>query len=430
MWRRTSLLLELAILVTAAVAATLTAGTLIQLNAGTTRLTDPRSAMLAWILCACLAGAGMAVGLRRRPFFLLTTALIWILLDMLRPTFNAGDGLSAEYFSNPTWTGTPAVAVVDTEQSAARMRQRWNGTPPEEFSVRWTGFLTVGQPDLYSFTTTSDDGSQLLVDNRLVVDNGGMHSLATRSGSIRLDRGAHTVQLRYVQFGAASVLAWSWSRDGGADAAVPAWALSQHPAPYATVVNARIVDWGLWSFAVLTVLACVWYLQASLRAEPVGPWMAARQQAVTASYRSRPSLIFSVVVYITIMFLPWPGASGWRFFTSVVETFRDLNRTALAIPGRFGAFQANINTPRAGEYVLPTTVQEMLTLLRGHEVERYQLSNSIAADVLSVQQIVVSAWPSRLEPSAKARLVLNAEPETPGCTLIDRQADVSLVHCP
>ena len=428
--RRTSLVLELAILVTAAVAATLTAGTLIQLNAGTTQLTDPQSAALAWIVCACLAVVGMAVGLRRRPFFLLTAALIWILLGVLRPTLNAGDGLSAEYFANPTWTGPPVLSVVDTDLSAARMRQRWNGRPPEAFSVRWTGFLTVGRPGLYTFTTTSDDGSQLLVDNRLVVDNGGMHSLATRSGSVRLDRGPHTVQLRYVQFGAASVLDWSWSRDEGAYAAVPAWALSRRPAPYATVVNARIVDWGLWSLAILIVPATIWYLRAGVNGETVGPWVAARQHDVTASYRNSASLIFSVVVYIIIMFLPWPGASGWRFFTSVGETFRDLNRTALAIPGRFGAFQAAINTPQAGEYVLSTTVQEMLTLLRGHGVERYQLSNAIAADPLSVQQIVVSAWPLQFEKAAKARLVLNAEPEIPGCTLIDRQADVSLVHCP
>ena len=114
--------------------------------------------------------------------------------------------------------------------------------------------------------------------------------------------------------------------------------------------------------------------------------------------------------------------------------------TALALQkegrGRFGIKQAatlelpvGLLNPSFTEKNI-SNQREMLTLLRGHEVERYQLSNSIAADVLSVQQIVVSAWPSRLEPSAKARLVLNAEPEIPGCTLIDRQADVSLVHCP
>ena len=424
-------MLELAIIVTAAVAATLTAGTLIQLNAGTTQLTDPRSATLAWILCACLAGVGIAVGLRRRPFFLLTAALIWILLGVLRPTFNAGDGLSAEYFPNLTWTGPPAMSVVDTDLSDARMRQRWNGRPPEEFSVRWSGFLTVGQPGLYSFTTTSDDGSQLLVDKRLVVDNGGMHSLAARSGSVRLDRGPHTVELRYVQFGAASVLDWSWSRDEGAYAAVPAWALSRRPASYATVVNARIVDWGLWSFAILIVAATVWYLRAGLNGETVGPWVAARRHDVTASYRNTASLVFSFAIYIVIVFVPWPGGgSEWRFFDSVGTTIRDLARNTVTLPGRFETFQAQLNTPEAGEYVLSGTVREMLGMLRGHGVDRYQLSDSIAADAWSVQGIVTSAWPRKLEKDAKARFVLNRDPPIPGCTLIDTQREVSLVYCP
>jgi hypothetical protein len=439
-WTRTSLTLELALLSTAAWAGVLTAGTLIRVEAGTTRLSDPRTAALAWMLCACLGGVGIALGRRvpavtvtshKRPLIvLLSAALIWVLLSVMRPTFNAGDGLFAEYFPNLTWTGPPAMSVVDTDLSAARMRQRWSGMPPEQFSVRWTGFLTVGRPGLYSFATTSDDGSELIVDGRLVVDNRGMHSLATRSGSVRLDRGSHIVVVRYVQFGAASALDWSWSRDGGEYAAVPAWALSQRRTRYATVVNARIVEWGLWSFAILIVAATAWFLRAGLGGEPVSWWMADRRRDVTASYRNTASLIFSVVIYVVIVFVPWPGASGWRFFRSVGETIRDLNRTALSIPGRFEAFQANINTPRAGEYVLPTPVQEMLTMLRGHGVERYQLSDSIAADSWNLQQIVASAWPRKLEKDAKATFVLNAEPPIPGCTLIDKQRQVSLVYCP
>src|SRR5205814_6094763 len=101
--------------------------------------------------------------------------------------------------------------------------------------------------------------SELLIDNRLVVDNRGMHSLETRSGGIRLDRGSHAVVLRYVQFGAASLLDWSWSRDGGAHAAVPGWALSQRPARYAIVVNARIIEWGIWGFTFLIAFAAARY---------------------------------------------------------------------------------------------------------------------------------------------------------------------------
>ena len=427
-------MLELAILATAAVAASLTAGTLLH-------LTEPRSAALGWILCAGLAGVGTAsrrhlpaemITRHKRPLILLlTAALIWTLLVVTRPTLRAGDGLFAEYFPNLTWTGPPAVSIVDANPSAPRMRLDWDGMPPEQFSARWTGFLTVGRPGLYSFSTSSDDGSQLVIDNQLVVDNRGMHSLETRSGGIRLDRGSHPVVLRYVQFGAASVLDWSWSRDGGAYAAVPAWALSRRPAPYASVVNARIIDWGVWSLSFLIALATAWYLRAALRGAAGRASVPPRGRGVTTSYRSTASLAFSVVIYIAIVLSHWPGGAGqWRFFTSAEATVRDLDRSVVTSLGRFRAFQADINTAQAGEDVLPSTVREMLTMLRGHGVERYQLSDSVARDPWGFQQIVASAWPRKLEKDAKARFVLNSEPVMPGCVVIEKQRQVSLVHCP
>ena len=434
MWRRTSLVLELAILVTAALAASLTAGTLLH-------LTEPRSAALAWILCAGLAGVGTAarrhlpaemIRRHKRPLILLlTAALIWILLVVTRPTLRAGDGLFAEYFPNLTWTGPPAVSIVDANPSAARMRLGWDDMPPEQFSVRWSGFLSAGRPGLYSFSTSSDDGSQLLIDNQLVVDNRGMHGLETRSGSIRLDRGSHTVVLRYVQFGAASVLDWSWSRDGSAYAAVPAWALSQRRARYATVVSARIIDWGLWSFPFLIALTTAWYLRAGLGGAAARAPVAVRGPGVTRFYRNTASLVFSVVIYIAILLAHWPGGAGqWRFFTSAGATVRDLDSSVVTSLGRFRAFQADLDTAQAGEDVLPSMVREMLTMLRGHGVARYQLSDSVARDGWRFQQMVASAWPSKLEKDAEARFVLNTEPVMPGCVVIEKQRQVSLVHCP
>ena len=434
LWTRTSRALELASLATAAVAGALTAGTLVRLDAGTARLAEPLDAMLAWMLCAALVGAGLAMGRRippatvvryRRPLIvLLAAALVWTLLGVARPALGAADGLTGEYFANAEWNGAPAFSVADAEPSAAIMRQRWNGVPPDRFSVRWTGFLTVGRSGLYTFTTASDDGSQLIVDNRLVVDNGGPHSLTTRTGSIRLARGSHAVVLRYEQFGAISALEWSWARDGGAVSPVPAWALSQRRSSYARGVAARMVDLGLLSVAVLIVVATASYVRVGLAGEAV------RQVAfdVTHAYRNTASLACSALVLAGILFFPWPD--GGELFRSVDATVRDLNRTALAMLAGFDTFQANVNTPQTGEYVLGARVEEMLAMLRRHEVRRYQISDSIAENAWVSQQIVASAWPRQREADAKARFVLNGEPPIPACELIDRQTDVSLVYCP
>jgi hypothetical protein len=153
---------------------------------------------------------------------------------------------------------------------------------------------------------------------------------------------------------------------------------------------------------------------------------------MTTAYRNRSSLIFSVIVFTAVLFLPWPDGRGWLLCRCVATTARNLNTTAVRVLRNFGAFQADLNTPRAGEYVLPPQVQQVLTMLggRGRGVGRYQISDAIAANPWVLQQIVTSAWPRRLEKDAKARFVLNDEPVMPGCTLIDQQRDISLVYCP
>lgn len=149
--------------------------------------------------------------------------------------------------------------------------------------------------------------------------------------------------------------------------------------------------------------------------------------------QNRVFLLFSACVVAVVMCIPWPDAQGPSLAKSIWMTFRDLNRTTALTIGRFNAFQADLTTPRSGEYVLPVVVREGLTILRGRRgsvVKRYDLSPSLTTDPWDFQQMIVAAWPRRLESEATARLVLNTDQMEPGCTLIDRQAHVSLVYCP
>jgi len=298
-WRQVPPLVQAALFVTSTAAAVMTVATLIPLKAGTTQLVDQRSSALAWIVSTGLALLGVAIRRRvpadtvarlKRPLVLmLVTALTWTALGAMRPSVDAGQGLVGEYFTNPDWAGLPAFSAVDSKLSPARMRQRWNLSPPDQFSVRWIGFLTVGRPGLYTFATTSDDASQLFCNNEAipVVDNAGVHGPGTRSGTIQLERGTHMVELRYAQFGGGAALNWSWSRDGKGYSTVPAWALSERPTTYGTVVIARVVDWALPILAILTVLAATWYARAWLSGGPgqaIAQWAAARRRDATTFY--------------------------------------------------------------------------------------------------------------------------------------------------
>jgi hypothetical protein len=71
-------------------------------------------------------------------------------------------------------------------------RQEW-------FAIDYTGRFWIEKPGLYGFELASDDGSRLYIDSQIVVDNDGIHPLATRSGIVELSGGIHTIRVLYFQ---------------------------------------------------------------------------------------------------------------------------------------------------------------------------------------------------------------------------------------
>lgn len=72
-------------------------------------------------------------------------------------------------------------------------------TRPNEYALRFHGWITVPQTGVYTFYTISDDGSQLYIGDQKVVDNDGCHGDLERSGDRALTAGAHPFTLDYFQ---------------------------------------------------------------------------------------------------------------------------------------------------------------------------------------------------------------------------------------
>jgi PKD repeat protein len=117
-------------------------------------------------------------------------------------------GLSASYYRNQTWT-SPASTRTDTRIRfadpsgvSAGYASDEGGWPnsmvgrQEDFSVLWDGYLRVTDDNTYTFYLTSDDGSWLWVDEAMIVDNGGLHSPQTRTGSVYLTPGYHHIVVK------------------------------------------------------------------------------------------------------------------------------------------------------------------------------------------------------------------------------------------
>jgi len=69
----------------------------------------------------------------------------------------------------------------------------------EYFAVDIAGTFNVREAGSYRFRLKADDGAQLFIDNRLVVDNDGMHEAISRRGEVELSGGLHRIRVWYFQ---------------------------------------------------------------------------------------------------------------------------------------------------------------------------------------------------------------------------------------
>jgi alpha-L-fucosidase len=90
----------------------------------------------------------------------------------------------------------------------------------------WRGYVKIPQTGGFRFWTESDDGSQLLIDRQVVVDNGGDHGMEEKSGIAFLQGGWHEIQVLYYNSGGGADLKVSWAPLGADKQAIPAAALA------------------------------------------------------------------------------------------------------------------------------------------------------------------------------------------------------------
>ncbi len=83
-----------------------------------------------------------------------------------------------------------------------------------DFGHTFIGYVNVEEEGEYGFQTTSDDGSRLLINGKIVVDNDGPHSKKTVSNEIYLKSGMHQIQVDYFERGGQESLTVNWKGPG------------------------------------------------------------------------------------------------------------------------------------------------------------------------------------------------------------------------
>jgi hypothetical protein len=84
-------------------------------------------------------------------------------------------------------------------------------TPGANYAAAFYGSVMVERRGIYTFCTTSDDGSSLSVDGSLLVENGGLHGAVQRCAARELLPGKHAVYADMFQAGGGVFFTVTWS---------------------------------------------------------------------------------------------------------------------------------------------------------------------------------------------------------------------------
>ena len=100
-----------------------------------------------------------------------------------------------------TWTRLPDFDTLRAiRQDVAYRFELKDATPREDFfALQYAGFIEVLTGGTYEFTLGSDDGSRLLIDGSVVVNNDGMHAYTEMKGRVRLSAGRHPFSVEYFE---------------------------------------------------------------------------------------------------------------------------------------------------------------------------------------------------------------------------------------
>ncbi|MFN3484702.1 MAG: PA14 domain-containing protein [Planctomycetota bacterium] len=138
-------------------------------------------------------------------------------------------GVAFEYFEG-SWGKLPdfdalkpAASGVSAGFDLKPLRRR------DHVGLRFRGYVEVPRDGLYTFTTTSDDGSRLRIGSAVVVDNDGTHPAVEAAGTIALRKGKHALTVEWFEAGGEESLAVHWEGPGIAKEPIPLSALSHVP---------------------------------------------------------------------------------------------------------------------------------------------------------------------------------------------------------
>ncbi len=140
---------------------------------------------------------------------------------------SARNGLRATYFQGSDWKRLPDFQLLKPVRHWHVYRLSLDDIhpPDEKFGLVFRGEIAIPRTGAYTFYLVSNDGAELRIDNKCVVNNDGLHGALEKSGRVTLSAGRHKIEVRYFQAGGGMLLKAFYSGPGLPRQEIPASAL-------------------------------------------------------------------------------------------------------------------------------------------------------------------------------------------------------------
>jgi len=149
------------------------------------------------------------------------------MLDSIGWATVSGAGLTVKYYEG-VWTLVPDFdTLTPVFEDVASIPTASIRNIDEYYGLRFSGYISIDTAGVYTFYTSSDDGSKLYINGALVVNNDGLHGSQERSGSISLTAGMHAITVDFFEATGGALLEASYAGPGITKQKIPVNVLFQ-----------------------------------------------------------------------------------------------------------------------------------------------------------------------------------------------------------
>lgn len=147
-------------------------------------------------------------------------------INFIDPNIN---GLNYHYYQ-AAWTKLPDFNKYKSLSQGSVFQFRLENINPkaDEFGIVYFGSIVIKEEGRYTFYISSNDGSKLFINDKLIVNHDGLHGAdEEKHGDIRLEKGVYPIKLDYFQAGGGMFLKVSYSGPGIAKCEIPGLVLTK-----------------------------------------------------------------------------------------------------------------------------------------------------------------------------------------------------------